>query len=85
MYVPIRALLVQHAIPTLLAANGVALLQRDLLVALAAQVGDGLAVVVEGLRAASQVEAAAGAGAAGLLLGGTAEGGGLVLFARHFG
>lgn len=39
--IPISPLLIQNSVPTLLASNGVATLENDFCVAVAAEVGDG--------------------------------------------
>jgi hypothetical protein len=84
---PVGPLLVQHAVAALLAADGVALLQRDLVVAVAAQVVDRARRVFE--AAAARLEACVN-GARGAAAGSAAEvglagagRGGLVLFAGH--
>lgn len=77
---PVRPLLVQHAVAALLAADGVAALQRDLVVAVAAQVVHRALGVFE--AAAACLEAGVG-GAGGAEVGLAAGGGGLVLFAGH--
>ena len=77
---PVRPLLVQHAVATLLAADGIAALQRDLVVAVAAQVVHRALGVFE--AAAAGLEAGVG-GAGGAEVGLAAGGGGLVLFAGH--
>lgn len=77
---PVRPLLVQHAVSALLAADGVAALQRDLVVAVAAQVVHRALGVFE--AAAAGLEAGVG-GAGGAEVGLAAGGGGLVLFAGH--
>jgi hypothetical protein len=83
---PVGPLLVQHAVAALLAADGVALLQRDLVVAVAAQVVHRARRVFE--TAAARLEACvngargAAAGSAEVCLAGAGRGG-LVLFAGH--
>ena len=77
---PVRPLLVQHAVAALLAADGIAALQRDLVVAVAAQVVHRALGVFE--AAAAGLEAGVG-GAGGAEVGLAAGGGGLVLFAGH--
>ena len=84
---PVGPLLVQHAVPALLAADGLVLGQRDPVVAVAAQVVHRARLVFE--AAARRLEACVG-GACGAgagrgevgLAGGTGRGG-LVLFAGH--
>ena len=79
---PVRPLLVQHTVPALLAADGIAALQRDFVVAVAAQVVHRALRVFE--AAAAGLEACVrGAGGAEVGLAGAAGGGGLVLFAGH--
>lgn len=85
---PVGPLLVQHAVPALLAADGVALLQCDLVVAVAAQVVYRARRVFEaaarGLEACVDGACGAAAGAAEIGLAGASRGG-LVLFAGHCG
>lgn len=76
---PVRPLLVQHTVPALLAADGIAALQRDLVVAVAAQVVHRALGIFIGV--ADDLEAAVGVGVAEV--GAGAGGGGLVLFAGH--
>jgi len=79
---PVRPLLVQHAVSALLAADGVAALQGDFVVAVAAQVVHRALCVFE--AAATGLEAGVG-GAGGAEVGLAAGGRGLVLFAGHGG
>jgi hypothetical protein len=84
---PVGPLLVQHAVPALLAADGLVLGQRDPVVAVAAQVVHRARLVLEAaarcLEARVRGARRAGAGGGEVGLAGGAGRGGLVLFAGH--